>query len=520
MGALGGGALALFAGVRLGPGGLLPIAGDASSALAARPRPFRRRLPIPRELTGSDIRIPVRPAKVPILPGRRTNMWTYGGTFPGPTIRRRAGELTRVTFDHKLPKRAGELTVHLHGGHNRASEDGQPGGQTRSLRKAFYCKVPAGLSDKAQGNNLLIRPGGRRTYKWDLIEGAHDPSGHERAATQWYHDHRLERTSENVWKGLAGFFIIDDDFEDALPLPKGKRDIPLMITDRTFDGQNQLTDPFGKRPPFDGVVGRRVLVNGAFKPFCEVAPMRYRLRILNASHFRPYNVYLSNGATLTQVGTDSGLMPKPVRRKRILLGPAERAEVIVDFSGAKGKRVELRSGPRSDGRKALGERPYRGSLMQFRVGASAPGPDETMVPQTLRPLPEWARKAKKRADRTWTISIGGGFDPSWLINGKTFNPGRVDARPKLGTTETWRFRNKTAVAHIIHLHHTDWYMLERNGKPPKPWEDCLKESFILGPNETILLAGHFSDFKGKYVIHCHMLDHEDHGLMAQFEVVG
>ena len=292
-------------------------------------------------------------------------MWTYGGSFPGPTIRRRAGQLTRVTFEHKLPKRAGELTVHLHGGHNRSSEDGQPGGQTRSLRKAFYCKIPAGLSERAQGNNLLIKPGRRRTYKYDLIEGG----APERAATQWYHDHRLERTAQNVWKGLAGFFIVDDDFEDALPLPEEERDIPLMITDRSFDRQNQLTDPFGKRPPFDGVTGRRVLVNGAYMPFCEVAPWRYRLRILNASNFRPYNVYLSNGATLTQIGTDSGLMPKPVRRKRVLLGPGERAEVIVDFAGAKGKRVKLLSGPRSDGRKALGEIPYKGALMQFRVGA-------------------------------------------------------------------------------------------------------------------------------------------------------
>ena len=109
--------------------------------------------------------------------------------------------------------------------------------------------------------------------------------------------------------------------------------------------------------------------------------------------------------------------------------------------------------------------------------------------------------------------------PSWLVNGKTFDPARSDAFPKLGTTETWELHNRTAVAHSIHMHHTDWYMLSRNGKRPKAWERCLKETFLLDPEERMVVAGHFADFTGKYAIHCHMLDHEDHGLMSQFEVV-
>jgi FtsP/CotA-like multicopper oxidase with cupredoxin domain len=155
--------------------------------------------------------------------------------------------------------------------------------------------------------------------------------------------------------------------------------------------------------------------------------------------------------------------------------------------------------------------------MEFRVGDAVD--DATSVPEQLRPLPGWAERASGSADRKWELTIGKGLLPSWLINGKTFDPSRSEAFPKLGTTETWELRNRTKVAHLMHMHHTDWYMLSRNGKTPPAHERCLKETFLLEPGEVIRVAGHFSDFTGKYAIHCHMLDHEDHGLMSQFEVV-
>src|SRR5581483_6183112 len=179
-------------------------------------------------------------------------------------------------------------------------------------------------------------------YTYPLTEDGADP---ERAAFQWYHDHRCSLTARNVWRGLAGMFIIDDDVERALPLPRGGRDIPLMIADRTFDRHNQLTNPFGAggHPPDDGVSGRRVLVNGAHRPHHAVDACRYRLRILNASHFRSYNLELSNGRPLTQIAGDSGLLPAPVERRRILVGPAERVEVVADFGHDAGRSVVLRS---------------------------------------------------------------------------------------------------------------------------------------------------------------------------------
>lgn len=466
-------------------------------------------------LDEDHIRIGIREAEQQILPGPKTRLWTFGGSFPGPTIRRRAGHRTRVTFHHDLPAKVGELSIHLHGGHNRTQFDGQPGGLTKSQPTSLYCQIPRGLSAKESGNDFLLEPGRRKTYVYDLMEDGRP----ERAAFQWYHDHRLDRTAPHSWKGLAGMWIVDDGFDASLPLPRGDRDLPLMIADRTFDRHNQLTDPFGsQRPPADGILGASVLVNGAYMPHHHVSPCRYRLRILNVSAFRSYNLRLSNGAPMVQIGTDSGLMPKPVRRTEILIGPAERVEVIVDFAGSAGENVELRSTPRHAGRNSVGARTYGGALMQFRVGTDR-RPDRTRVPRQLRPLPAWTRHAKRKPDHRWEITIGGFFKTTWRLNGRTFNPAYADAHPRLGTTETWEIHNKTSVAHVMHLHHTDWYLLERNGRKPPPWEDCLKETFFVFPNEKILVAGHFSDYTGKFVIHCHMLDHEDHGLMGQFQVV-
>ncbi|HEX8754538.1 MAG TPA: multicopper oxidase family protein [Solirubrobacterales bacterium] len=477
--------------------------------------PFRERLPIPPVLTDSHLHIPIREAEAQILRGPKTRLWTYGGSFPGPTIRRPAGHRTTVTFDHELPAGAGELTVHLHGGHNRTQFDGQPGGLTRSQPYSYYCHVPRGLTPRQSGNDLLISPGERKTYVYDLREDGR-PS---RASFRWYHDHRLDRTAAHSWRGLAGMFIIDDELDAGLPLPRGDRDLPLMIADRSFDRHNQLTDPFkGQQPPGDGVLGTTVLVNGAVIPHHRVQACRYRLRILNVSGFRSYDLHLSNGAPMVQIATDSGLMPRPVRRERILLGPAERVEAIVDFASARGEAVELRSSARHAGRNPEGSHCYAGALMQFRVD-SARQPDRTRIPRHLRPLPAWTRRVSRQPDHRWVISIGGLFRTTWLLNGRTFNPARADAFPVLGTTQTWEVVNKTSVAHVMHLHHTDWYLLSRNGKPPPPWEDCLKETFFVFPGERILLAGHFSDYTGKFILHCHMFDHEDHGLMGQFEVV-
>jgi spore coat protein A len=521
MAAAGAGALSLALPVRFRPQGGMGLFGAES--LASAPRPFHRRLPIPKVLSDADLIIPIKEAHVPILPGRETKMWTYDGTFPGPTIRRHAGQGTRVTFVHKLPVSAGELSVHLHGGHTPSDDDGQPGGAT-AKQKLYYCDVSPNLSPKVSGNDLLISPGEHRLYTYPLMEDGED----ERSAFQWYHDHRLEATAPNVWRGLAGMMILDDDFEEAngIELPTGQHDIPLMVADRSFNRHNQLTNPFGANPPDDGVTGKYVLVNGAYAPFHEVAARRYRLRILNGSNFRVYNLYLSNGRAFKQIATEAGLMPKTVSRNRILIGPAERVEVVVDFTRDHGSNVVLRSAGDYPGKPHLGPPSFDGPIMQFRVGRQQS--DSSHVPMRLRPLPAWALAAKSRwvagpsPDHSWEVTLGG-LPTRWLINGRSFDPSYVDHQVTIDTTEIWRLSNPTSVGHMMHIHSNDWYMLERKYKgvvsEPRPYEECLKETFFLRPKESVVVAGHFSDHLGKFVVHCHMLDHEDHGLMSQFEVV-
>jgi spore coat protein A, manganese oxidase len=505
------------------PAWLRPSGGAHSGqALAAAPEAFRRRLPIPRELTDANLTIPIKPAEVRVLPGRKTKMWTYDGTFPGPTIRRPSGERTTVTFKHRLPEKAGELTVHLHGAHTASEDDGQPGGLTESQPRSLYCDISPGLSERASGNDVLIKPGEQRTYEHDFIEDGTE----ERAAMHWYHDHRLDRTGENVWRGLAGMWITEDAVDLALPLPRGDRDLPLMIADRSFDSENQLKDPFGKlRPPDDGAEGKHILVNGAVLPFHEVSAQRHRLRILNASNFRAYNLFFDSpdAPPVFQIATESGLMPEALPRDKVLIGPGERVELIVDFAPAHGEKLVLRSGPREGGESALGSKPYNGPIMQFRV-ADEPVIDDTAEPQDLElpPLPAWTQTVSSASDVDFEWTVTGGFGGSpWKINGKTFDPAQVETTPALGSVVVWKISNNTNVAHMMHPHHTDWYALQRTPGPGPvpPEENSLKETFFLDPFESITIAGKVSDYTGKYVMHCHMLDHEDHGLMSQFEVV-
>jgi FtsP/CotA-like multicopper oxidase with cupredoxin domain len=303
-----------------------------------------------------------------------------------------------------------------------------------------------------------------------------------------------------------------------------------MLVDRTFLRDNELANPFAHPdpggpdllpragdPPNDEVVGDHVLVNGAPAPHFDVADRRYRFRILNAANFQAYNLHLSNDADMVQVATESGLLPRPAPRKTILLGPGERAEVVVDFAGQRGKEIVLESVPRAN-RPAGATDAADQRVMQFRVTRSA-GPDTSSVPAELRPAPEFDTAGATR--RTWTLALENvpGSQPAWTINGQTFDHGRVDAQPRLGSVEVWQYTNTSSVTHYMHNHDVDFRLLQRDGQPPEPWEDGLKETFRVDPGETIQVAARFTDHTGTFVLHCHMLEHEDHGMMTQFEVV-
>ena len=474
--------------------GTLTISGSGGGVQPA-PLSFEQPLTRPKTLRTSKMRIPIEQVGVRVLPtGPLTTMWTYGGTYPGPTIVRPAGKDTKVTFVNRLPSSA-KLSVHLHGDHHTAAADGQP-------------------------TRYLIAPGKARTYDYPLVDGGRP----ERAAFFWYHDHRMGATTRNNWLGLQGMFLVKDGKSAKLGLPSGGYDVPLMVTERSFDENNQLvpvmahgmmmTGPMA--PPNDSTVGDRILVNGRYAPYLDVDTHRYRLRLLNTSPFTTYNFALSDGHPFVQVGTGNGLLPKAVVRQNILLGPAQRADVVVDFRNELGKDVVLESTPRLNAPAGAAGSPSA-QIMQFRVRHQVS--DSSRLPITLQPAPKMAVPSKVSA--VWTVGLGGSASMGrfWTINGKAFDPKRVVYKVNKGATQMWELRNNTKMTHFVHLHEERWLTVRRDGKPPPPWERGLEDTWRLDPGERVRVVARFTDYTGVFMIHCHMLDHEDDGLMAQFAVV-
>lgn len=480
--------------------GKLVIVGGSGGGVHPVPPKFEQPLLLPKVLTGSHIRIPIKRANVRVLPhGALTSMWTYDGSYPGPTIMRPAGKDTKVTFVDRLPKSDGAFTVHYHGDHHSSANDGRP-------------------------TTHLIGHGKQRTYDYPGIDNGRP----EPAAFNFYHDHRMGFTTRNNWMGLQGMFITTDAKSRQLRLPSGKFDVPLMISERSFTSDNQLVRNFpahpsmvttgSKAPPGDGTVGNQILADGRFAPYLNVSTHRYRLRLLNTAPFTSYNFQLSDGKPFVQVGTGDGLLPKPVVRQSILLGPAQRADVIVDFHRELHKKVLLESVPRDDNPPPGSVGSPSAAIMQFRVTQKASS-DSTRIPSTLVSPP--AINPPKKATAAWTIGLKG--DPStgsvWTINGKSFDPNRADLKVPLGSTQTWILRNSSPITHYFHLHEELWHTISRDGKKPPPWERGLEDTWKLDPGETVKVAAKFTDYTGLFMLHCHMLDHEDHGLMGQFDVV-
>lgn len=488
----------------------LPAAGRrAAAAMQAFTQPLR----FPPVLTDPEITLVAAEADIPLLPGAPTRMWTFNGMFPGPTIRRPSGQTTLLTVQHRLPADVDTLTIHHHGAHAASAEDGQPG-------------------------QHVISPGGQRTYRYDLVEGG-EP---ERGALQWYHDHSHRRTNRNTWHGLLGMFILDDPTEADLPLPAGDYDLPLLLGERSFDDANQLTRPYtlyGEElspgagfgyAPFDEVFGTELLVNGVVQPYLEVEARRYRLRLLNTAPHRPYNLQLRVGDELVpffQIATESGLLPERIERTEVLLGPAERAEIVVDFAPLLGADVVLGSYLPSSTSAPLPvyDSPATAAdFLELRVRRLPEEPDLSSVPQQLRPLPPWTRDLSSgdaAVHRVW--AFGAAVDPqgrpAWTVNGRPYDHNRVDAMPALGSVETWALVNAGTASHYVHLHDSDWKVVSRNGEAPLVGEDALKETFRIDPGEVVVVGGTFADHLGRYLVHCHMVEHEDHGMMASFEVV-
>jgi spore coat protein A, manganese oxidase len=480
--------------------GTLTIVGGSGGGVHPVPPKFEQPLVTPKVLTGSHLTIPIERAAVRVLPhGGLTTMWTYGGSYPGPTIMRPAGQDTKVTFIDKLPRSDGSFTVHYHGDHHTSANDGRPTTQ-------------------------LISSGKRRTYDYPGTDAGRP----EPAAFNFYHDHRMGLTARNNWMGLQGMFITQDASTKNLRLPTGKFDLPLLVSERTFTSTNQLEVPFSSHPsmvttgpnapPGDGTVGAQILVDGRFAPYANVSTHRYRLRLLNAAPFTSYNFQLSDGHPFIQVGTGDGLLPKPVVRQSILLGPAQRADVIVDFHNELHKNVLLETVPRTDNPPSGSVGSPTAAIMQFRVTRHASS-DPTRIPSRLVNIQ--AINAPAKVSALWRFGLSGDQSTGsvWTVDGRPFDPNRADLKVPLGSTQTWILRNDSPITHYIHLHEELWHTLARDGKKPPAWEQGYEDTWRLDPGESVKVAARFTDYTGEFMLHCHMLDHEDHGLMAQFDVV-
>ena len=454
----------------LGASGLLRV--DVALAGVSNREPFQVPLRIPPVLTptrrdGRDYYAMVmRKATRQIIPGTSTRIWSFDGAFPGPTIKAQRGREVVVRRINRLHV---PTTIHLHGGRVTPENDGQP------------------LD--------LINPGRHKDYVY--------PNEQE-AATLWYHDHTHHHSSRNNYMGLNGLYIIEDPAEEELNLPKGKYDIPLVLQDRSFrrDGS------FRFRDHRDHVRGHVLLVNGRPMPFLKVANRKYRFRILNASNSRGYNLTLDQMRPLVQIASDGGLLPAPAPMVELPIWPAERAEVVIDFSQFPvGSQVVLQHTNRDD---PTASRP----VMRFDVEREET--DDSSLPQAFRTI---ERLIPGGTERQFDLSFD--FNRNrWEINGKGFDPRRIDARPQQGTTELWTFRNLSTATHPMHIHLVQFQVVQRGNLALSPGEMGWKDTVRVDPSATVQVAVQFPKrYRGRYMFHCHNLAHEDHSMMGQMKVV-
>ena len=414
------------------------------------------------------------------LPG--TTVFGFNGLYPGPTIRAAKGRQVQITQLNNLPSGGGHAmagatlhypAVHLHGAHVQPDSDGHPQDE--------------------------ILPGASRLYTYP---------NQQRACGMWYHDHTHGATGHNVYMGLAGFYFIDDPKETSLRLPKGAFEIPLIIQDRTFDAAGQLHYLLDDATLENGLFGDTVLVNGKVQPYLEVNTRKYRFRVLNGSNARQYSLALSTDAPLIQIGTDGGLLQRPLYQQTINIAPSERVDMVVDFGALPvGTRVilENRGG---EGRTA--------NLMEFRVVKKEK--DTSLVPPFLVPWEELGAPLVTRDFTLNRLSIDNKL--TWVINGEGYDtPGRAVPQPKLDSIEHWRFINPTNHPHPMHLHLVQFQVVNIDGEPQDPSDFGWKDTVVVPPGSEVTVAAKFGSFLGKYVFHCHNLEHEDFAMMGEFEVV-
>jgi spore coat protein A len=447
-----------------------------SAAVRARARspftPFRRDLPLPatlvptRRTRHADIyERTVTEGLTEILPGFQTPIYGYDGVYPGATIRARSGRTVIVDQHNGL---GFHTNVHLHGGHQPPRFDGHP--------------------------MDLIDPGATFRYRYP-----NDQAG----ATLWYHDHAHGILHKTIYYGLAGLYLLEDDLERGLDLPRDEYEVPLLIQDRAFnrDGSLRYEENIDA-----GFLGDTILVNGAVAPRMRVKRRLYRLRLLNGSNARHYELRFGRGHRVHQIGGDGGLLERPITRRTLSLSAGERLDVLVDFSDFKpGTQVILRN---------IAGEGSTVAVMRFDVERGG-GRDPARIPRRMAhfdPVPA------PQAQRNWVLT----FEPSarqWQINGKVWDATRVDCRPRLGTSELWQWINRSHMMHPMHIHGCQFRVVARSGSKLLRGDHGWKDIVRVDAGERVTVQPYITSHTGLYVFHCHMLEHSSiAGMMLQMEV--
>ncbi|MGA7339177.1 MAG: multicopper oxidase domain-containing protein [Terracidiphilus sp.] len=468
-----------------------------------------------------------------------TKFWGYEGRYPGPAFEAMRGRPVQVEWENRLPlQHIFPVDAHIHGAM-------PPAPDVRTVPHLHGARTSS-FSDGLPEKWFVPGQSVRFSYPND-----------QRAATLWYHDHALGITRLNVYAGLSGFYLLRDEQELAMNLPSGDYEIPLSLQDRTLDDHGQLvyapTQEGGVALP-QGVWGPQLfgnlpVVNGAIYPYFNVEPRMYRFRLLNASNARFFNLYLNLAKSSTdipslltfqQIGGDGGLLERPVPLERLLLAPAERADLIVDFSRLAGRTITLMNSamaPYPGWNLLRAIYPPLNELMQFRVILPFTAVRRSFSMAAPIPLPR-LNPAQSVATRDFVLTErmdAQGRSLGMLIDHKGYSDPTTEF-PKSGTMEKWRFINMTDDAHPMHVHLVQFQILERQGfdygsflqgnlefvgkpRPPAANEAGWKDTAIVNPRDVLTILVPFTGGAGRYVFHCHVAEHEDNDMMRPFEVV-
>lgn len=432
--------------------------------------------------------------------GFQTATMGINGSYLGPVLRMRSGETVKLNVSNELAEMS---TLHWHGLNVPARADGGP--------------------------HQSIPPGETWSPEFKI---------HEAASTMWYHSHLLHKTASQVWAGLAGMIIIDDNISDGLSLPStyGVDDIPLALQDRRFSRDGSMTYDASMHDEMAGMSGNVPMVNGTVQPHLKVSTEKLRLRLLNGANASIYNLAFSDRREFVQIASDGGLLSEPALMSELLLAPGERAEIIVDFTA--GERAVLKSidaptprGARQGmgGGMMMGEQNPRFDLIEFRAESVLNSSGST--PEKLRILPEVSEAVSVRT-REFLLEMPGmgpmrmmgmmGLASGFTINGKAMNMNRVDEIVQMGDTEIWEITNAGPMIHPFHIHNTQFRIIDRDGNAPLMNEAGLKDTVVVNPGEKVRVLVRFDNYtdpERPYMYHCHILEHEDAGMMGQFTVV-